>query len=95
MLRSLLQLVFHQLLEYIIILMTFEFLAQILSKELANSLMTLSRQAMLLMSDMLMLLNNLVSFLMKICSSLLFLTIEHFLVWTCSSTIGIMTVRGV
>ena len=43
MLRSLLQLASHQLLEYTIMLITFEFLAQILSKELVNSLMILSR----------------------------------------------------
>ena len=47
------------------------------------------------MSDMLILLSDSVSSLMKVCFLLLFLTIEHFLVWTCSLTIGITTVRGV
>ena len=64
-------------------LSTFEFLAQILSKELANSLTMLSRWVMSPMSDVLMLLSDLVSSLMKVCSSLLFLMIEHFLVWAC------------
>ena len=94
MLRSLLQLVSHQLLECTMMLTTFEFFAQILSKELANSLTMLSRQAILSMSDILMFLIDLVSSLMKKCPSSLSLTIEHFLVWTCSLTIGIMTVRG-
>ena len=79
-LRSLLQLVFHQLLEYTIMLMTFKFLAQILSKELVNSLMILSRWAMSPISDVLMLLSDSVSSLMKVYSLLLFLTIEYFLV---------------
>ena len=83
MLRSLLQLVSHQLLECTVILTTFEFLAQILSKELVNSLTMLSRWAMLPMSDVLMLLSDSVSSLMKVCSLLLSLMIERFLVWAC------------
>ena len=94
MLRSLLQLASHQLLECTVILMTFEFLAQILSKELVNSLMVLSRRVISPMSDMLILLSDSVSFLMKVCSLSLLLTIECFLVWIYSSTIGITTVRG-
>ena len=94
MLRSLLQLTSYQLLEYTVISTTFEFFVQILSKELANLLTMLSRWAILLISDMLILLSDSVSSLMKVCFLLLSLTIEHFLVWTCFSTIGIMTVRG-
>ena len=77
-LRSLLQLVFHQLLKCTMMLTTFEFFVQILSDELVNLLTMLSRWAILSMLAVLMFLINSIISLIKVCSSLLFLTIVCF-----------------
>ena len=93
--KSLLQLLFHQLLEYLMMLTTFKFFSQETSTMEAKSLTALLRLAMSIMLEMLIFLMELIRSLMNVNSSSLFLMIEHLLEIMCSSIIGMMIVRGV
>ena len=93
--RSLLQFKFHQLFKYLVILTIFEFFSHIFSMALANELTIFLSESMSVRLLVLIVLIFLIKFLMKNFSSTLPLMIEHFLLWMCSSTICIVTVRGV
>ena len=92
--RYWLQLLSHQLLKYLVILINFKFSFHILSMEWARvRMMFLSKLTFnrLLVSIELI---NLMSFSMKVFSSSLSLTIVHFLIWICTLMIGMVIVRG-
>ena len=93
--KSLLQLLFYQLLKCLVMLMTFEFLSQETSTAEAKSLTALSRLAMFDMLDVLIFLMEIVRSLTNINSSLLSLIMECLLELMCSSIIGMIMVRGV
>ena len=93
--KSLLQLLFHQLLEYLVILMVFTFFSQVISTTLANSLTVQSRLVISDAKEVLMLLNDDVRSLINVTSSSLSLTIDCLLVLVHSSIMGIVIVRDV
>ena len=92
--RSLLQSLFHQLLEYLVMLMILELFSQALLILLTNSLMMLSKLVMLDKLDVLRFLMDIVIFLMKATSSLLSLMIECLAELILFSMMGIVIVRG-
>ena len=92
LLRSLLQLVFHQLLECFIILTILEYLAYILSVVWAIDWMAFLSESISEILSVLIDLSTLMSLLTKFFSLLLSLTIIHYLVWICSSNIEMVTI---
>ena len=79
--RSLWQFSFHHALECFVILIIFEYLCYILSVLLAKVCIIFSRTSLLGIFSVLSLLMAPISSAMNLSSSLLFLTIIHFLVW--------------
>ena len=94
-LRYWLQLLSHQLLECLVILMIFKFSSHILFMEQARVSTAFLSKMMFNRSLVLIELIDLMSSLMSIFSSSLSLIIICFLVWIYSSTIGMVTVRGI
>ena len=92
--KSLLQFKSHQLFECLVILMIFEFFSYVSLMALVNELTIFSSESMLVKLLVLIVLIFLIKSLIKDFSSTLPLMIEYFLLWTYSSTIGIVTVRG-
>ena len=82
--RSLWQFSSHHALECFVILIIFEYLCYILSVLLAKVCIIFSRTSLLGIFSVLSLLMAPISSAMNLSSSLLFLTIIHFLVWICS-----------
>ena len=91
-LRSLLQFTSHQLFEYLVILMILAFFSHVLSMVLVKELMTFLSNSTSDKLFVLIDLKALIKSLIKDFSSLLPLMIKFFLVWMCSSTIGIVIV---
>lgn len=91
-LRSLLYFTFHQLFEYLIILTIFKFFSCIISKDWAKEQTVLLREIASNRLLVLMSLMAFITFLIKIFSFSLSLTIIHFLIWIYSLIISIMIV---
>ena len=92
--RFLLYFASHQLFECLVILIIFKFISYIISKDWVKEQTVLLREIVSNRLLVLMSLMAFITFLMKVFSSLLSLTIVCFLVWICSLTIGMVIISG-
>ena len=92
--KSLLQLLSHQLLECLVMLMVFALFSQAILTTFVKLLMVWSRLVISDIKEVLMLLNDDMRSLMNVTFSSLSLTIDHLLVLMCSSIMGMVIVRG-
>ena len=94
-LRSLWQLLFHQALEYFVMLTFLECLCHILSTLIASELIIFSSILLSRIESVLRFLIKFVNSSIKWSSSSLFLVRDCFVIWICSLTINMLMVIGV
>ena len=92
--RFLLYFASHQPFECLVILIIFKFISHIISKDWVKEQTVLLREIVSNRLLVLMSLMAFITFLMKVFSFLLSLTIVYFLVWICFLTIGMVIISG-